>query len=395
MRRLMDMRRLIDRPGRDRGAVALIVAMVVGMFVLTGVAALTIDAGSLYAERRVVQNGADAASLALAQACARGDTTICSGSLNDLTQPSAAKDTLLTLTNLNSPDGLTDIASVCGSNAPFDSCAHPSPLRLVDCTAMPSAFPATVNWVEVRTETRSATANTSVVHKYFGGLADPSYDGVSVKACARAVWGSAGTVIAPIGISLCDYEAMITTTGYADPPPYADSIPTSVTSHEVALVVNDPGQTTDSNNCKRWAGHILPGGFGYLNSSLGCQASVNAGDWVQGKPGASVPAACKSVFDNLPKVVLIPVFDCVSDSTLVCPTATTGANTWYRVKGLAAFYVTGANLPSYKLPPQNAATACRSGKCLYGWFTQATLLDNGYTFDPDTGFGVNVVKVGG
>lgn len=386
------MLRLIRRSDQERGAIAVIVALVVGMLVLTGAAALTIDAGSLYAERRVVQNAADAASLALAQACARGDATKCLPE-SELKKPSSD---LTSLANLNSPDRLTDIDSVCFSTD--TSCATlPSNPSLSQCTKLPPSFPATVKWVEVRTKTRSTGDDPSVVNKYLANLSDPSYKGKGVRACARAAWGPAGVVTAPIAISLCDYEAMITTTGYADPPPYASPIPTTVKSHEVAVVVNDPGQTTDSNGCARWAGHILPGGFGYLNSSLGCQASVAAGDWVEGKPGASVPAACTSFMDNaLGKMVLIPVFDCVSDHTKVCPKATGGADTWYRVKGLAAFYVTGYKLPSYNSPPLNAATTCPSGqKCLYGWFTEATLRDNGYTFGTGDGFGVNVIKVGG
>jgi len=388
------MLRLIRGPGEDRGAVAAIVAVVVGAFVLTGVAALTIDAGSLYAERRVVQNAADAASLALAHACAVGDTVRCSA-----TAPATLAD-LTTLANLNSPDGLTDIESVCGSVAPFASCGTlPTDPGLVQCTKLPPLIPVTAKWVEVRTKTRSTTSNHSVVAKSFANLGNSSYDGKGVKACARAAWGPVGPIdiTAPLAISLCDYEAMITTTGYADPPPYASPIPASVTAHEIAVVVNDPGQTTDSNNCKRWAGHVLPGGFGYLTTGTQCSLTLKAGDWVQGKPGASVPSECKPFMDDVKGTsVLIPVFDCVSDHTKVCPKGTGGADTWYRVAGLAAFYVTGYNLPSYSSPPLNAATTCPSGKCLYGWFTEATLRDDGTSFwTPDKWFGVNKVKVAG
>lgn len=386
------MRWLTVRRDQEEGAVAVIVALVAFTLVLTGVAALTVDAGSLYSERRVVQNAADAASLALAQACARGDATQCLPE-SELIEPLSD---LTSLANLNSPDDhLTDIESVCFST---QSCAAlPANPTLSQCTKLPPSIPATTKWVEVRTKTRATGGDPSVVRKYFANAFDPSYKGKGVRACARAAWGPAGVVTAPIAISLCDYQAMITTTGYAAPPPYASPIPTTVKSYEVAVVVNDPGQTTDSNNCARWAGHVNPGGFGYLNSSLGCQASVAAGDWVEGKPGASVPAACKSFMDNaLGKMVLIPVFDCVSDHTKVCPTATGGADTWYRVKGLAAFYISGYKLPSYSSLPLNAATVCPSGqKCLYGWFTEATLRDNGYTLGTGVGFGVNVVKVGG
>lgn len=385
------MLRLIRGPGEDRGAVAAIVAVVAGMFVLTGVAALTIDAGSLYAERRVVQNAADAASLALAQACAVGDTVRCSASWADLK----------TLANLNSPDGFTDIESVCGSVAPFASCGTlPADPGLVQCTTLPPLIPSTAKWVEVRTKTHSTTSNHSVVAKFFANLGNPSYGGMGVKACARAAWGPVGPVniTAPLAISLCDYEAMITTTGYAAPPPYSSPISASVTAHEIAVVVNDPGQTTDSNNCKRWAGHVLPGGFGYLTTGTQCSLTLKAGDWVQGKPGASVPTECQTFMNAVRGTsVLVPVFDCVSDHTKVCPKNTGGADTWYRMAGLAAFYVTGYSLPSYSSPPLNAATACPSGqKCLYGWFTEAALRDNGDVFwTPDKWFGVNKVKVAG
>ena len=40
---------------------------------LIGVGALVIDVGRLYVERRDLQNGADAAALAVAQDCAAGD----------------------------------------------------------------------------------------------------------------------------------------------------------------------------------------------------------------------------------------------------------------------------------------------------------------------------------
>jgi hypothetical protein len=195
---------------------------------------------------------------------------------------------------------------------------------------------------------------------------------------------------------------MITTTGYADPPPYASPIPSAVTSHEVAVVVNDPGQTTDSNNCKRWAGHVLPGGFGYLDPDGGCSPTVHAGDWIRGKPGNSVPNPCKPSLDPIftalvttRPILLIPVFDCVSDSTKVCPKATSGADTWYHVKGLAAFYITGSNLPSYTYAPQKPSTTCASGKkCLYGWFTEAVLRDT-TAIGPGPGFGVNVIRAVG
>ena len=54
---------------RERGAVASIVAVFIGGMVLLGCAALAIDVGSILYEKRQLQSGADAASLALAKVC--------------------------------------------------------------------------------------------------------------------------------------------------------------------------------------------------------------------------------------------------------------------------------------------------------------------------------------
>src|SRR5947208_3628329 len=62
------------RRGHDRGAVAGLVAVLLSTGVLLGMAALSVDVGQLYAERRQVQNGADAAALAVAVSCAASTT---------------------------------------------------------------------------------------------------------------------------------------------------------------------------------------------------------------------------------------------------------------------------------------------------------------------------------
>lgn len=61
------MQRLRD----ERGAVGVVVALL--MVPLIGFAALGVDVGAMWAERQQLQTGADAAALAVAQDCARGD----------------------------------------------------------------------------------------------------------------------------------------------------------------------------------------------------------------------------------------------------------------------------------------------------------------------------------
>ncbi len=67
------MRSLIRSRIRRDDAGAVIVWVALMMVVLLGMGALVIDVGQLYAERRELQNGADAAALAVAQDCAGGD----------------------------------------------------------------------------------------------------------------------------------------------------------------------------------------------------------------------------------------------------------------------------------------------------------------------------------
>jgi hypothetical protein len=401
------MRRLNLRQRPDRGAVAIIVAMSVGgaMFLLA-IAALTVDLGTMSVERRQLQNGADAAAQSAVIECA---TT---GTCPDVTNASDPKMLrLVSLANLNAgTDGATSISridgnyAVCGAGKPeLRNCVIVRDNLLRDC---PTVIPTPAQYVRVYTETQHAGGNT-ILPSGFAEAITGSSAGTRHQACAAYAWGTPAsfTIVAPLTFSLCDYEAMITTDGYADPPPYANPIPASVSSHETAIVVNDPSQTTDSNGCKRWAGHILPGGFGYLDPDGGCSPSLRAGDWVMGKPGASVPNSCKSAFDsvfNLPvwnrQVMYIPVFDCVSDETKVCPMKAGGKFTYFHIKGLAAFYITGSNMPSYSTGPLTSTprTACPGGKkCLFGWFTQATLKDTGGTIGPGTGYGVNIIKAVG
>ena len=62
--------RLLRR--EERGAIGVLVAIMLGCGVLTGMGALVIDVGRLYQERAELQNGADAAALGVAKTCALG-----------------------------------------------------------------------------------------------------------------------------------------------------------------------------------------------------------------------------------------------------------------------------------------------------------------------------------
>jgi hypothetical protein len=384
---MLRLNRLRDR---ERGAVAVIV--VAGLGVLTGVAALTIDAGSLYAERRVVQNGADAASLALAQACARGDVAKCSPSSGDLTN----------LANLNSRDGFTDIASVCGTTAPFAGCgAIPGP-ALVQCVKLTPLLPDTAKWVEVRTKTHSTTGNPSVVPKAFANLFDPSYTGKAVQACARAAWGppATGTATLPFTISSCEWDHA---TGATPGPP---RFPTA----ETALGFNYEKKKA---GCASFNGHDFPGGFGWTDrtsptAAEPCTAQILVGGWLGSQTaesnGIGGGNSCAAIITGyVGKDVLIPVYDCVNDDrNLACPAGLPGVKTWYHVAGLAKFHLTALDVTgqiSGGTPSASAKTYCSKvtsdKKCIYGYFIEG-LVPVGTIGGPGTpNLGATVVQAAG
>ncbi|MCC6497784.1 MAG: Tad domain-containing protein [Propionibacteriaceae bacterium] len=64
------MRRLTERAGRERGAVAVVVA--IWTVLLMSFAAIAVDLGAAYSDRQQLQNGADAGALAIAESCQQG-----------------------------------------------------------------------------------------------------------------------------------------------------------------------------------------------------------------------------------------------------------------------------------------------------------------------------------
>src|SRR3954454_16226485 len=94
----------------DRGAIGVLIGMLLGSGVLLGMAALTIDVGTLYQERAELQNGADAGSIAVAKTCvptASNQNAVCDARTVD---PGAAPK----YANLNSKDGVSAVTLVCG-----------------------------------------------------------------------------------------------------------------------------------------------------------------------------------------------------------------------------------------------------------------------------------------
>jgi Flp pilus assembly protein TadG len=190
MRRLARARQVAQD---DRGAVVVLVGVLLAAGVLTGMLAIVVDLGRLYAERRVVQNSADAAALAVAQHCAKAPAD--AACANQAAAQSVAQD----LANGNAPDGLTDVTEVCGAS-PLAGCVATTQ-TWSNCLAPPAG----ARFARVRTRTMQGPGDY-LLPAIFAGLTSPEgKPDLSAGACAQAAWGTASSalVVLPFVLPAC------------------------------------------------------------------------------------------------------------------------------------------------------------------------------------------------
>lgn len=323
----------------DDGAIAVIVAVLLVVF--TGLGVIVLDVGSLYAERRQLQNAADAAALAVVVDCP--SPTQCDTS-------TAATGLAGGYANANSNDDVTTVTEVCGQGANLLACSPASPAGPWDCRTLPSSGPlSTAAYVQVRTQTLRSDGS-SLMPPIFGRVLDPSYSGTEVRACARVSWGGPGglTSAIPLTISNCEFENLVGSppSNFATPappyPPYPDA------SHEHVMYFHDTTEAA-ANSCPAGpsgSDDPISGGFGWLEST-DCEATSdtsNPAGW-DASPGTSPGSDCKAnqLDDLIGEVVYIPIYDGTNGLS--------GANGKYYMKGFAAFVLTGYYLGgSYKEP---------------------------------------------
>jgi hypothetical protein len=343
-------RRRWSRRRADRGAVAVIVALVVGSGVLLGMAALVVDVGNIHVEREQLQSGADAGVIRIAQTCAVGPTGCAS-----------AAGIARRYADANAVDGRSGIGVVCGRGGHLAACPAPSG-RLTDCVR---SAPASGNYVEVHADTLLPDGAT-VLPPVFAQALVKSYRGPAVSACARAGWGAPTSARLALAISVCDWDRYTGAgTSYPDPP--TEQIIDSGDDPN-AGVCHPPGATT-------------PGGFGWLDDPGGdCRRRVVADGTYRGDPAGMSPA-CEAVLERARRsgrALLMPVYDAVTAR---------GGVVGYTVLGFAAFVVTGWRLPgsSVRSTLTGRSSCDRSTVCVYGYFTRTTMPGNGPTGGPDLG----------
>lgn len=315
--------------------------------VLIGFAAVVVDFGAIYWERRQLQNGADAAAVAIAQDCARG-----------LPVPSlSVKATALATLNAND-------LSAGASAAVAPSCAADAG--------------------SVQVSTRTSDGGSTILPPLFGQVL--GYSGMEVNASAAASWGAAGAVsgAAPLAVSACEWGA---------------HAPPSTT--EITIILHDPKDSDqNSSTCPELpSGANAPGGFGWLTPEADCTTSEDLGG-ADGKTG-NLPCAK----EDLPKpitVLHVPIYDVINnqddfgsggegpgggggsgggggkpskDPPAGGSPTPAGTQVDYNIVGFAAFRLTGYRFPGVT---EGTGVACpASSSCIRGYFVEDSLSAGG------------------
>lgn len=320
----------------ERGAVAVITAFC--LVVLLGLAALAIDVALMYEERAQLQNGADAAALAVAQDCSRNTNCL-------------------------------DAAAVL-----------PRAQQMADTNARDARSKAAILELDkakqkVRVQTTTVDGKTGAGSLALSFAPVLGIDKATVGATASAFWGApkAGTAAFPIAFAQCEFD---------------------LSGNPQVLALGGKGPTKCPNTSgSSSTGHVedLPGGFGWIGekSSPSCGVYTAVGTEIKSDTGANIPSACtanvtETALKN--KTLLIPVYDKVSG---------TGDNGKYRIAAWAAFEIHGYTFTgNVNWNPGLVTGACGSN-CdgIYGRFVRFVTMDTGFEMGPPTSYGLNVVEL--
>lgn len=243
------MQRLIARFSRrldgERGATAVVFALL--LVPMLGFAAIAVDVGALYAERARLQVAADAAAIAVAQDCSRGN---CGDML------ATAQD----LITLNDPEGTAGMPVL-------------------------SSDPLSV----------TVTGGAPKEHWFAPVI---GHDSSQVSATATVGWGgpSGGTAVLPLTFSWCSFKAQ---TG--------GGLPSTETLQTIMFSKSDGvgGCTGPSGNFVPGGfGWVVP-------DEGSCDAISAIGELLFSDTGVSLPAGCSEadLAGWLGRTVLLPIFD--------------------------------------------------------------------------------------
>jgi Flp pilus assembly protein TadG len=374
------------RRDRDQGAVATVLAALLAGGVVMGMGAVVIDVGQLYVEREQLQTGADAASMAVALSCIRGNT--CTNAAQTATAVSYA--------GKNAGGDQKAAAQICLNNT-----GCPSPWNTaITCPAMftPPAGQSIGKYVEVRTSTLTASGGTLLPPTFAGALSGLNYQGKQVGTCARVNWGPPiVTKVFALGVSLCDWKRMtgngtvfygVLGSALSGLGLYTTiGLPNPVGGNDSALVKS--GSLVLLNSvapyCMTPADTTVPRGYAWLMDNnfnppdAKCLITLTVGDL----PRASLlnlnVIACLNqlqTYIQARQPVLVPIYDRILPAVLSLAPQ-------YRIVGFAPFVPTGYydiigglfktinSVLTGALPQGINDALCLTSACVTGYFTKS------------------------
>lgn len=283
------------RSDRDKGAI--LVWFAAFAIVLLGSGALVIDLGSLWSERRQLQNGADAAALAVAVDCAKTACTL-------------SQSTALNYAQLSATDGEVSV-SICGRGA-----------GLTACSPVPNGVSAAVGYVQALTSTWNPGngGSSDQVQFVFAPLLDALQVGQTVRAIATVAWGSLGSAtVLPIVISKCSF----------DPAWIAEDGSLSVPNTPIRISSNSNGLCSLG-----WSA-----GFDFLADTVGgCGTTTIEID----SDGTTLNAGSEGILPQC-RPIMQALYD--TGATFIVPVAKSrtspGTNSTYLTDGFASFKLCG------------------------------------------------------
>ncbi len=371
----------------DRGNISVLVAFFV--LAVCGVGALMVDSATILIEGRQLQNGAENTALETAATCAAGSCVIptaanagpANGSAGDLMANAALCGTATGLSPC--PPGQGD--------GDRDDDGTPERRRF-NCRPLGAT---TAPYVQVHASTRDGDAGVEAnkLQSFFVNALDSfvadtaEYNGTTVRACARAAFGTPADLKPelPLSFSTCEVNHWVAKSGGLVAPPYE-------AVDEATLYAHSNGDKGPSE-CPKRAGSNQdgPGGFGWLKTVDGtCSVETTLGNGTE-KEGEAIPKGCtaKSFSDMHLTIVNIPIFKQVIDGT-------------YLLNGFQPFFLTGYRLSGQKefhaVSPYLGSVPCNQPAskdiCITGFFVDAPLIAPG-PLVPYTGYGAVAVNLVG
>jgi Putative Flp pilus-assembly TadE/G-like len=335
---------------RDEGITMVLVG--VSLAVLLALSGMAVDLGAVYAERRELRTGADAAALAIAEDCGM-HTRPC--------DEATAWATAGEYADANAQDGASAVESV---ELTFTSSSTGS-VRVVTSAWDPDA------------------AQSGVRVPLLSLL---GFDRVNVGASATAIFDHpASSSGLPLIIGTCEFYTAIQS-GFGD-------------QSRTMLVFKDPTKDPEKPCPADPAGKDAPGAFGWLyTGGYVCSASTGtSAPFPQTDPGVSPSEGCYPIdLGNARGTdVLIPLYSdiCRDPAGTQCTDAdASGSNTYYVVPGFASFHLEHYYLGGeFRYP---SSFRCNTGnsadRCIEGYFTT----DAVYTGEAGgANYGVALVKL--